>query len=141
MKRVYPIFIAKNQDDYLVYVPDMNLYSEGKSIAESMDMARDAICLYIIECEDTNLSIPDSSDYETALKITMRKADGKDFKYSTGIRTLVDVDADEYRKKLENYSIKKNCTIPYRLSVKADKAGINYSKVLQDALGKILMDM
>lgn len=54
------------------------------------------------------------------------------------IVTLVDVDFAEYRKKVDNKAVKKNCTIPYWLNVEAEKAGINYSKVLQEALMNIL---
>ena len=52
--------------------------------------------------------------------------------------TLVDVDFTEYRKRVDNKAVKKNCTIPYWMSVEADKAGINYSRVLQDAISNIL---
>ena len=45
MKLTYPVFIAKNKEDYLIYVPDMDLYTEGSSMAEAMEMARDAIGL------------------------------------------------------------------------------------------------
>lgn len=43
----------------------------------------------------------------------MKNADDADFRYTDGICTLVDVDFDDYRKRLENKSVKKNCTIPY----------------------------
>lgn len=54
------------------------------------------------------------------------------------IATLVDVDFVEYRKKVDNKAVKKNCTIPYWMSVEAEKVGINYSKLLQDAIVKAL---
>lgn len=57
---------------------------------------------------------------------------------SEDIVTLVDVNFIEYRKKVDNKAVKKNCTIPYWLSVEAEKAGINYSKVLQEAIIKVL---
>lgn len=141
MKKAYPVFIAEDKGDCLVYVPDMDIYTEAKSIVDAIDMARDAICLTGIEKEGESETVPEPSDMDTAKEITIKNADGEDFRYSTGICTLVDVDLTEYRKKYENYSVKKNCTIPYRLSVEADKAGINYSKVLRDALTKILQDM
>ena len=31
MKQVYPTFIVKEKEDYLVYVPDLEIYTEGKS--------------------------------------------------------------------------------------------------------------
>lgn len=54
------------------------------------------------------------------------------------IVTLVDVDFGEYRRKVDNRAVKKNCTIPYWMSVEADKAGVNYSRVLQDAITVLL---
>ena len=35
--------------------------------------------------------------------------------------TLVDVDFTEYRKRVDNKAVKKNCTIPYWMSVEAIK--------------------
>ena len=50
------------------------------------------------------------------------------------ILTLVDVDMIDYRKKHDNRTVKKNCTIPYYLNVEAEKVGINFSRLLQEAL-------
>lgn len=50
------------------------------------------------------------------------------------IVTLVDVDFAEYRKKVDNRAVKKNCTIPYWLNVEAERAGVNFSKLLQEAI-------
>ena len=50
------------------------------------------------------------------------------------ILTLVDVDISKYRNKYENRTVKKNCTIPYCLNADAEKAGINFSQLLQEAL-------
>ena len=60
------------------------------------------------------------------------------FDYSNGILTLVDVDIDEYRKRLNNRAGKKNCTLPYWLCAQAEREGINFSKVLQEALSEKL---
>ena len=45
MKEAYPVLIKQCGKDYLVYVPDLELYTEGKSMADAMEMARDAIGL------------------------------------------------------------------------------------------------
>ena len=50
------------------------------------------------------------------------------------IVTLVDVDFSEYRRKNDMRAVKKNCTIPSWLNFEAEKAGINFSAVLQAAL-------
>ena len=51
-----------------------------------------------------------------------------------GVVTLVDIDFDVYRRKNELRAVKKNCTIPSWLNYEAEKANINFSQVLQNAL-------
>ena len=106
-------------------IPDFEVATQGESIADAIMMARDAIGLMGIDMQDDGkeLPIPNSKTY---------KAQEDD------IVTLVDVDFADYRKRVDNKAVKKNCTIPYWLSVEAEKAGINYSRILQDALVSIL---
>ncbi len=132
MKKAYPTFIAKHKADYIVYVPDLDAYTQGTGMENAIDMARDVIGLTCIDWETAGKKIPDASDYEQAIEKAKRNTD--DFDYTTGILTLVDVDIEAFRRKVMNQSVKKNCTIPYWLSVKADEAGVNFSKVLQEAL-------
>lgn len=133
MKGAYPILIKEHGNDYLVYVPDMGIYTEGKSVADAMEMARDAIGLKGVDYIENNIELPAPSDIENTSRKAKEDAD-EDFDYSDGILTLVDVDFDDYKKKMQNRAVKKNCTIPYWMSVEADKVGINYSRVLQDAI-------
>lgn len=49
------------------------------------------------------------------------------------MRILVDIDFTKYRLKNDMRSVKKNCTIPSWLNFEAEKAGINFSSVLQKA--------
>ena len=133
MKGAYPILIKKYGNDYLVYVPDMEIYTEGKSVADAMEMARDAIGLKGMDYLEKNTELPIPSDKDSALRKAKADADD-DFDYSDGILTLVDVDFEEYKKRMKNRAVKKNCTIPYWMSVEADKVGINYSRVLQEAI-------
>lgn len=124
-RSVYPIIISKENDSYYVSIPDFGSATQGRSIADAIMMARDAIGLMGIDMQDEgkDIPMPNSKSY------TAEKND---------IVTLVDVDFGEYRRKVDNRAVKKNCTIPYWLSVEAEKAGINYSHILQDALIKIL---
>ena len=58
-------------------------------------------------------------------------------KFTAGKKDLlsyVDVDLAAYRLKYGQKMVKKNCTIPLWLNEKAEALGINFSKVLQDAL-------
>ena len=82
--------------------------------ADAMSMARDAISGKALEYEEEGKRLPEPSDYEKARTLTVQRADGDDFLYSKGICTLVDTDLEEYRRKMENRSVKKNCTIPQR---------------------------
>lgn len=132
MKGVYPIFIAEHQNVFLVYVPDLDIYTEGNSFLDAMEMARDAIGLKGIDYEDDGKALTIASNYEEALQKAKNNTDI--FDYTKGILTMVDVDFTEYRRKHDNRMVKKNCTIPYYLNVEAEKLGINFSKVLQEAL-------
>ena len=132
-RRAYPAFIKENAGEYLVYVPDMEIYTEGESFENAIEAARDAIGLKGIDFEDDHKELPKMSLPEEALKKAQKDADD-DFDYSDGIMTYVDVDLTAYRNRMKNRAVKKNCTIPYWLSEAAEKAGVNYSKVLQEAL-------
>ncbi len=137
MKKAYPCFIKKSGKTYLVYVPDLKINTEGKDIADAIEMARDAIGLKCVSLDDEGLPLPVESDMKTALQKT--KADTDDiFDYSDGIETIVDVDVTFYRNKSKNRAVRKNCTIPAWLNDKAELNGINFSKVLTDALIEIL---
>ena len=103
MKQVYPTFIVNTKDgsDYpfLVCVPDMEIFTEGTTLADAIEMARDAIGLTGISMEDHKEEIPVPSDQEAAIEKV--KQDAKDIDFSKSILTYVDVDFSEYRKKVE----------------------------------------
>ena len=124
-RSVYPIIISKENKGFYVSIPDFGCATQGNSVADAIMMARDAIGLMGIDMQDDgkDLPIPNIINYATS---------------EGDIVTLVDVDFAEYRRRVDNKAVKKNCTIPYWLSVEAEKAGINYSRILQDALMKIL---
>lgn len=134
MKLTYPILIAQSEDGYLVYIPDMDIYTEGGSMADAMEMARDAIGLKGIDMEDEGIQIPQPSDYETALCIAGK--DTEEFDYTSGVLTLVDIDFTEYRRKKDNRAVRRNVTLPSWLNAEAEKLHINVSKVLQEALSE-----
>lgn len=124
-KGAYPIILKRTDEGYYVVIPDFNIGTQGENVAEAMEMARDAIGLMGIDMEDDGIALP--QPYSRVIE----KEDGD-------IVTLVDIDFSEYRKRVDNKAVKKNCTIPYWMSVAADKEGLNYSRVLQDALTGIL---
>jgi hypothetical protein len=50
------------------------------------------------------------------------------------IVTLVDIDIDAYRRANDNRTIRKNLTLPSWLNDLAEKAGVNFSQILQEGL-------
>ena len=103
-RKAYPIVISKEEDGfYYVSIPDFDIATQGESIADAMEMARDAIGIMGIDYLDDGKVLPEPNT-----------------------------------KEVDNKAVKKNCTIPYWLNVEAEKAGINYSKVLQDAIMRVL---
>lgn len=125
-RRAYPIVISREEDGFFyVEIPDFDIATQGESVADAMEMARDAIGLMGIDLIDDGKGLPEPN----STKIEAVEDD---------IVTLVDVDFAEYRRKVDNKAVKKNCTIPYWMSVEAERAGINYSKLLQDAIMSVL---
>lgn len=121
MKKVYPIVLTPAEHGYVVYVPDLQINTEGSDIADAINMARDAIGLWGITEEDCGGQIP-----EPATITIDHKADE--------IVTLVDIDFAAYRRANDMRTIRKNVTIPSWLNEVAEREGVNFSQVLQEAL-------
>ncbi len=122
MKQAYPITIQRDENFYVVFVPDFEINTQGETIAEAMEMARDAIGMCGCYKQDESVEIPTPSKIEA-----IQKGD-------SDIVTLVDVDFDEYRKKHEMRTVRKNVSLPSWLNEEAERANINFSAVLQNAL-------
>jgi len=132
MKSVYPAIFTETKDEkntVLVEVPDLNIRTEGYGIADAIEMARDAMGLSGITLEDLEQEIPLPSQLdEIDLSLSEFQEEGKQFV------SLVDIDFLEYRRKLDNKSVRRNVTLPNWLNREAEKAHINVSRVLQEAL-------
>lgn len=130
-QRAYPVLIQQDGKDFLVYIPDWELFTEGSNLVDAIAMARDAIGL---KWMDQIGMEPEPSSAKDAVKKAKKSADEEEFQYSTGILSYVDVDVVKYSEKLRNRAVRKNVTLPYWLNEKAEEMGINFSRVLQDAL-------
>ena len=122
MKNSYPIILTPDAGGYVVEIPDFAIGTQGDSIPEAMEMARDAIGLMGIDMEDDGKSLPIPYTLES-----VSKGPGD-------IVTLVDVDFTEYRRQNDMRSVRRNVSLPCWLNAAAEKAGINVSAVLQAAL-------
>jgi predicted RNase H-like HicB family nuclease len=136
MKQVYPTFIYNTNDGsehpFLAYVPDMEIYTEAESFADAIEMARDAIGLSGISMEDYHEKIPMPSGRDEVLE--KAKQHSEDIDFSKGVLTYVDVNFTEYRKKVDTKTVRRNVALPSWLNYEAEHAGINVSRVLQEAL-------
>ena len=75
MTRVYPILLTYTEENILVEVPDFDILTEGKSMDNAIDMARDAIELKCATMEGDHESIPEPSSIE---EIDLEKGTFKD---------------------------------------------------------------
>ena len=129
MKNVYPIFLSKTDTVVLVEVPDLEILTEGKDLQDAINMARDAIGAKCISMEDCNEQIPAPSEIS---ELDISK--GVFAEEGETILSLVDIDTDVYRKKTDTTLVRRNVSLPSWLNYEAEKAGLNVSRVLQEAL-------
>ena len=128
MKRAFPIIMTQGQKFIVVFIPDFNINTQGTDVADAIEMARDAIGIMGIDMQDDGEALPE------ATKLSDVQAQAP----ADSIVSLVDVDFAEYRRKNDMRAVKKNCTIPSWLNYEAERAGVNFSAVLQTALKKEL---
>ena len=121
MKLAYPIVLTPAEQGYSVYVPDLDINTDGDSLANAIDMASDAIGLWGISAQDMGPEIPMPS---AALPVCTAG--------QTAAYALVDFEA--YRRANDMRTVRKNVTLQSWLNDLAEKAGVNFSQVLQDAL-------
>jgi len=123
MRYVYPVIFTKSPEGYDVQVPDLpGCFSCGESLVDAIDMARDAISMWLCDAENKGEAPPAASEPE-------------DVQHDAGsFVNLVDADTDEYRRENDNRAVKKTLSIPSWLNTKAERVGVNFSQVLQEGL-------
>jgi predicted RNase H-like HicB family nuclease len=120
---VYPVvFTPAGKGTFSVYVPDFDCNTQGADLADAIYMAEDVICLMGTLRQDDGDALPAPTD------ISAIKTHGGE------IKSLVAVDLDAYRRKMERRVVKKTLSLPSWLNYEAEQAGINFSATLQDAL-------
>lgn len=136
MKVTYPVIFTDVENNILIEVPDLNILTEandeGKeksSFADAIMMARDAIGATCISMEDAGEPIPKASALQN-----INAGNGAFAAEGRGIVSLVDIDLDVYRRKVDNKAVRRNVTLPNWLNQEAEEANLNVSRVLQEAL-------
>ena len=124
MKYAYPAVFTKEETGYSVIFPDLEGCATcGDTLPEAMEMAADALCLMLYDHEEDGEEIPSPSDIRS-----IQAQDGD------SIISMVCCDTIEYRKLYDNRAVKKTLTIPNWLNTIAERAGVNFSVTLQNAL-------
>ena len=60
MKAIYPVlFTPLTEGGYMAYVPDLDINTQGESLVEAIEMARDAIGIVGISLEDMGKPLPE----------------------------------------------------------------------------------
>lgn len=132
MKQVYPVIFTQLDDKkhtVLIEVPDLEILTEGFGMPNAIEMARDAIGLKVITMEDQKEKIPNPrmiKEIDALQGIFAQEGESW--------VSMVDVDFAEYRRRMDNKTVRRNVTLPNWLNQEAEKAHINVSGVLQEAL-------
>ena len=122
-KYAYPAVFTAENNSYSVSFPDIDgCLTFGETIPEAIEMAEDALCLMLYDLEEEGSEIPKPSDAKEL------KVNNNEFV------TMIACDTEEYRKYYDNKAVKKTLTVPNWMNTLAEKAGINFSQVLQEAL-------
>jgi len=123
-KYVFPAIFSKEDDGkYSVAFPDIeNCFTGGDDMADAIEMAEDVLCLTLYDMEKDERTIPAPSDCKVV------KTDEASFV------SLVCCDTEFYRRYYENKSVKKTLSIPMWLNERAERANINFSGILQEAI-------
>ena len=127
MKYVYAaLFEPAEEGGYNVSVPDIpGCFTCGDTMAESISMAEDALSMMLASYEDDGQTIPPARTI-------------KELEIKNGFTSYILADTDQWRRKYNNRAVKKTLSIPSWLNEKAEKAGVNFSQVLKDALQTML---
>jgi len=135
MLSMYPACFYKENDGYSVIFPDLNyLATQGGSFEEAMEMAVDCLAGYLYSARRDGESVPAPSKLADVDPVAVSKELAPDMPVGEAIVNLVSVDVAEYAKKHFEKSVKKTLTIPAWLNDAAVAQGVNFSRVLQQAL-------
>ena len=129
MKLVYPAIFTPYEDGtgYVVEFLDLpGCVTGGDDIAEAVFMAEDAASGWVLTELEEGKTAPKASAL-CDVKTTKDQ-----------FTSVIALDMDAYAAKYGSNSVKKTLTIPAWLNTFVEQNGISCSKVLQEALGKMV---
>ena len=137
MLSMYPACFYKEENGYSVIFPDLDYLSTcGENLEDAMSMAIDCLAGRLLWLKEDKEPVPAPSALKAVDPVAVAKE--LEFEPDECFVNIVTVDAEEYAKRHFDKAVKKTLTIPAWLNTAAMEQGINFSKVLQDALKKQL---
>ena len=121
MKCIYPaVFIPEEKGEYSVIFTDLEgCVSCGDNLEHALEMAQEALGLYLVSLEEHKQPIPKASN----IRAVTTEPDN--------LIIPIMVEVNDYRR---NKSVNKTLTLPAWLNEAAESAHVNFSGVLQEAL-------
>ncbi len=125
---LYPAVFDPNENGgYTVTFPDLpGCVTEGDTLDEALQMAARAMALHLYGMEQDGDEIPVPS--EPARVCFPEDASDDAFV------TVIAASTEPVRDEIRNRAVKKTLTIPQWLNEESEKAGVNFSQILQSAL-------
>ncbi|MGN0393199.1 MAG: type II toxin-antitoxin system HicB family antitoxin [Bariatricus sp.] len=125
MYYIYPaIFYPEEDGRFSVIFPDLNdLATFGDNLTDAFAMAQEACGQYLFT------SLKDGETLPSSTPIDKIQTDDEN-----ALVNLICVNLDEYARAYDDKVVKKTLSIPAWLNTACENYGINYSKVLKDAL-------
>jgi predicted RNase H-like HicB family nuclease len=122
---IYPAkFDAAEEGGYTVTFPDFcGAVTEGDDLKQALDMAEDCLGGLLVAYEEDNKKLPVPSALTDFSAPSNKK-----------FVNLIKVDLTEYKRKINGKPVRKTVYIPKGLNDRAEELGINFSKILRDAL-------
>lgn len=106
-----------------VYFPDLDgCITGGDNIDEAIECAYEVLKLHLYGMEEDNEAIPEPS---SITDLTLEKNESP---------IMIDVYMKPFREKMNEKFIKKTLSIPNWMNTMAEEKGINFSKLLQNAI-------
>lgn len=126
-KYVYPAIFDYGEDGISVSFPDLpGCLTCGKTDAEALRMAKDALGGHMWTLEDFEDALPDATQMVDIVPEANQRV------------MLIEVYMPLIREAVSTQSVKKTLTIPAWMNEAAEKEGVNFSQILQASLKRIL---
>ena len=125
MEFIYPAKFEKaDEGGFTVTFPDfIGAVTEGDDLKEAFDMAEDCLGGLLVGFEEDRKKPP------VATALTAFAANNEN-----EFINLIKIDLADYKRKINDKPVRKTLYIPKGLNDRAEQMGLNFSKILREAL-------